>query len=178
MTLIIYELWKTNNSIWNVSSEFQLDRGFVQQIIQSSASFTSGVLHFCEYLDEFWPYKNLLQDFTKRLQFNCSPIELTPLLELENVKLARAKQLFSAGYKTLELVATSKEDDMCSKVKNLPFSTAKKIIKSAKVIFLFGLYYRNYFQSKRFILFFKRLLKEKLDLLQTEAENLLLQINT
>ncbi len=139
LTLIIYELWKTNNSIWNVSSEFQLDRGFIQQIIQSSATFTCGVLHFCEYLDEFWPYKNLLQDFTKRLQFNCSPIELTSLLELENVKLARAKQLFNAGYKTLEIIAISKENELCEKVKNLPTKAAKKIIDSAKVT--------NYYQD-------------------------------
>lgn len=80
LTLIIYELWKNNKSIWHVSNEFQLDRGFVQQIIQSSASFTSGVLHFCENLDEFWPYKNLLQDLMKRLQYNCSQTELLEIM--------------------------------------------------------------------------------------------------
>ena len=80
ITLIIYELWKNSKSIWHVSSEFQLERGFVQQIIQSSASFTSGVLHFCENLDEFWPYTNLLHDLMKRLQYNCSKNELLEIM--------------------------------------------------------------------------------------------------
>lgn len=133
MTLIIYELWKTQNSIWKVSSEFGLDRGFVQQIVQSAASFTSGVLHFCENLDEFWPYKNMLAEFTKRLQFNCSSSDLIPLLELEGVRIARAKQLYMAGYKSIEDVAGSNPDDMASKVKNMIPAVAKKIIKSAKV---------------------------------------------
>ena len=116
MTLIIYELWKSNNSIWKVAEEFQLDRGFIQTITQSAATFTSCVLHFCEFLDEFWPYKNLLQDFTKRLQFNCSPVELKPLLELENVKKARAQQLFNAGFKTIEQIAIAKDSNMCLKI--------------------------------------------------------------
>lgn len=133
LTLIIYELWKTNNQIWSVSSEFQLDRGFIQNIVQSAASFSNGVFHFCENLDEFWPYKNLLQEFIKRLQHNCSSIDLIPLLELENVKATRAKQLFAAGYKTIEQIACSKDDDMVSKIRNLQPIAARKIIKSAKV---------------------------------------------
>ncbi len=146
ITLIIYELWKSNNSIWTVSTQFEIDRGLIQQIIQSTATFTSGVLHFCEYLDEFWTYKLLLEDFTKRLQFNCSPMELTPLLDLDTVKQPRARQLFNAGYKNLEMVAIAKEDDMCKKVKNMSGCVAKKIIRSAKVclkkiLFLFKIFY-------------------------------------
>ncbi|RNA39659.1 helicase POLQ-like isoform X2 [Brachionus plicatilis] len=154
MTLIIYELWKSHNSIWKVSSEFGLDRGFVQQIVQSAASFTSGVLHFCENLDEFWPYKNMLAEFTKRLQFNCSSADLIPLLELEGVRVARAKQLYIAGYKSIEDVAGSNPDDMTSKIKNIIPAVAKKIIKSAK-----------------------KILKEKIENLQSEADNLLLQLS-
>jgi POLQ-like helicase len=135
LTLVIYELWKTNNLVWKVAQEFELDRGFIQQIVQSAASFSNGVQHFCENIDEFWAYKNLLQDFIKRLQFNCSSGDLIPLLELDNVRGSRAKQLFAAGYKTLEQVAVAKEDDMVAKIKNLPFGMAKKIIKSARVCF-------------------------------------------
>ena len=139
MTLVIYELWKTSNSIWKVASEFQLDRGFIQNIVQSAASFTSGVKSFCEMQDELWPYKNLLDDFTKRLQFNCSSMDLIPLLELDNVKLARAKQLLAAGYNTVELIATARPDEMCAKVRNLLLPAAKRIIRSANVSdILFG----------------------------------------
>ncbi len=134
MTLIIYELWKNSKSIWHVSSEFQLDRGFVQQIIQSSASFTSGVLHFCENLDEFWPYKNLLQDLMKRLQYNCSQNELLEIMELDNVRLPRAQQLFNAGYTGIELIAKADGKEMSEKIKNMPLPAAQKLIKSAKVI--------------------------------------------
>ena len=133
MTLIIYGLWKSNNSLWDVSNEFQLDRGFVQSIIQSSASFTSGVLHFCENIDELWPYKNLLQEFTKRLQYNCSSMELVPLLEIDNVRLARARQLYNAGYKTLEIIASASPEEMSKKIINLQPTHAKKLIKSANV---------------------------------------------
>ena len=133
MTLIIYDLWKSNNSLWKVSNDFQLDRGFVQQIIQSSASFTNGVLHFCENLDEFWPYKNLLQEFTKRLQYNCSSTELLPLMELNGVKLNRARQLFNVGYETLDAIAAADPDEMANKVRNLLPAMAKRIIKSANV---------------------------------------------
>jgi len=155
LTLIIYELWKNNKSVWKASSEFSLDRGFVQTIIQQSATFSSGVLHFCENLDEFWPYRNLLQELMKRLQYNCSSAELIPLLELDNVKLARAQQLFNAGFKTLEIIASTKAEEICDKIKNLPLVTAKKIIKTAS-----------------------RILTEKAEALQSEAENILQQVVT
>ena len=155
MTLIIYELWKNNKSVWKVSNEFSLDRGFIQTIIQSSATFSSGVLHFCENLDEFWPYRNLLHELMKRLQYNCSQTELIPLLELDNVKLARAQQLYTAGFKTIELIAACKTQDMIDKINNLPLIVAKKIIKAAR-----------------------RILKERAEALQDEAENLLLQVVT
>jgi len=58
----------------------------------------------------------------------------TPLLELESVRLPRAKQLFSVGFKTIELIASSRPGDMVEKVRNLPLGAAAKIIKSAKVI--------------------------------------------
>jgi POLQ-like helicase len=133
LTLIIYELWKNSKSIWHVSNEFQLDRGFVQQIIQSSASFTSGVLHFCENLDEFWPYKNLLQDLMKRLQYNCSENELLEIMELDSVRLPRAQQLFNAGFTGIELIAKADAKEMSEKIKNMPLPAAQKLVKSAKV---------------------------------------------
>ena len=60
----------------------------------------------------------------------------TSLLDLENVRLPRAKQLYTAGYKTIEHVASCKPEDMCSKVKGLLLASASKIIKSAKVKYL------------------------------------------
>lgn len=90
-------------------------------------------MHFCENLDEFWPYKNLLQEFTRRLQYNCVSSELIPLLELDNVKLARAKQLYDAGFQTLESIANANANDLVHKIMHLPLNAAKKIVKSANV---------------------------------------------
>lgn len=133
MTLIIYELWKYNKSIWHVSNEFQLDRGFVQQIIQSSASFTSGVVNFCANIDELWPYNNLFLDLMKRLQFNCTQSELLPLMELDNVRQPRAQQLYNAGFTSLEIVAKAEAKELVDKIKNLPMKNATSLIKSANV---------------------------------------------
>ena len=147
MTLIIYELWKNNKSIWHVSSEFNLDRGFVQQIIQSSASFTNGVLHFCEHLDELWPYKNLMQDLMKRLQYNCSQDELLAIMELDNVRLPRAQQLFNSGYTNIELIAKAEPKEICEKIKLLPWNVAEKLIKSANVSFFCFIFYSLTFRT-------------------------------
>ena len=49
------------------------------------------------------------------------------------MRLPRAKQLFSVGFKTIELIASSRPGDMVEKVRNLPLGAAAKIIKSAKV---------------------------------------------
>ena len=155
MTLVIYELWKNEKSVWKASTEFNLERGFVQQIIQQSATFSSGVLHFCENLEEFWPYKTLLQELMKRLQFNCSSAELLPLLELDCVKAGRAQQLYNAGFKTIETIASTKMQDIVEKIKNLPINTAKRIINSAG-----------------------RILTERAEALQAQAEDLLLQVTT
>jgi len=127
----------------------------VQQIIQQSATFSSGVLHFCENLEEFWPYKTLFQELMKRLQFNCSSVELLPLLELDCVKAGRAQQLYNAGFKTIETIASSKVQNIIEKIKNLPLNTAKRIVSSAA-----------------------RILTERAEALQAQAEDILLQVTT
>ena len=63
-----------------------------------------------------------------------------PLLELENVRLPRAKQLYNAGFKTIEQIASSRADEIISKIKILPLVAANKIIKSAKV-FICGIFF-------------------------------------
>ena len=67
------------------------------------------------------------------MQYNCVAAELIPLLELDNVKLARAKQLHTAGFQSLESIANANANDLVNKIAHMPISAAKKIIKSAKV---------------------------------------------
>ena len=133
MILIIFELWKKNKTVWEVAQSFELDRGFIQQITQSAASFTYGVLRFCECFYELWTLKTLLHDLMKRLQYECSAPELIPLHELDWVCNARAKQLYNAGFKDIETIAKSNPSDLTGKIKNLLPSAALTIIYSAKV---------------------------------------------
>ncbi|KAL7982128.1 hypothetical protein Chor_001185 [Crotalus horridus] len=83
LSLILHSLLRETN-IWDVSEKFNIPRGFVQTLLNSAASFSSSVLHFCEELDEFWVYKALLPELTKRLSY-CVKAELIPLMEVAGV---------------------------------------------------------------------------------------------
>ncbi|NXS11938.1 HELQ Helicase, partial [Neodrepanis coruscans] len=47
LTFVLYTLLKETN-IWSVSEKFNMSRGFVQNLLNSAASFASCLLHFCE----------------------------------------------------------------------------------------------------------------------------------
>ena len=49
------------------------------------------------------------------------------------MKQARAKQLYTAGFTTLETIANANASDLVNKITHMPIIAAKKIIKSAKV---------------------------------------------
>lgn len=51
----------------------------------SAATFASNVMRFCEELDEFWAFTDLLKGMSQRLQ-HCSSRELLPLMDLPSVK--------------------------------------------------------------------------------------------
>ncbi|KAM4709328.1 helicase POLQ-like [Discoglossus pictus] len=126
-----------------------MPRGSIQNLLNSSASFSSCVLHFCEELDEFWAYKTLLQEITKKLSY-CVKSELIPLMEVAGVLEARAKQLYSAGYTTLAHLANADPSMMVQSIEHLSKRQANQMIFSAKM-----------------------LLNEKAEALQEEVEELL-----
>uniref|UniRef100_A0A8C5M1F1 Helicase, POLQ like n=1 Tax=Leptobrachium leishanense TaxID=445787 RepID=A0A8C5M1F1_9ANUR len=100
-------------------------------------------------LDEFWPYKSLLIEVTKRLSY-CVKAELIPLMEVTGVLEARAKQLYNAGYTTLAHLANADPNVMVKKIEHLSKRQANQIVFSAKM-----------------------LLNEKAEALQEEVEDLL-----
>ena len=55
-------LWNLLNEkcIWDVSTRFDVPRGFIQNLFASAASFASSVQRFCEDLPEFWAFQQLL----------------------------------------------------------------------------------------------------------------------
>ncbi|KAM4050071.1 helicase POLQ-like [Anomaloglossus baeobatrachus] len=148
LAFILYALMKELD-IWTVSTKYNVPRGFIQNLLSSSASFSSCVLHFCEELDEFWAYKALLLGVTKKLSY-CVKSELIPLMEVAGVLEARAKQLYNAGYTTLAHLANADPQMMVKTIEHLSKRQANQIICSAKM-----------------------LLNEKAEALQEEVEELL-----
>lgn len=132
LTLMLYELWK-QRSVWEVSEKFQQTRGFIQNLLSSAASFASCVYHFCQELDEFWPYQDLFGNFVQRLSY-CVSSELIPLMEIPGVKLGRAKQMYSVGYRTLAQVANADPEDLVKKIKQIPRKVAQQIVTAAKML--------------------------------------------
>ncbi|NXW23667.1 HELQ Helicase, partial [Circaetus pectoralis] len=148
LSFVLYTLLKETN-IWSVSEKFNMSRGYVQNLLNSAASFASCVLHFSEELEEFWVYKALLTELTKKLTY-CVKTELIPLMEVAGVLEARAKQLYNAGYKTLAHLANANPETLVKMTEHLSRRQAKQIVSSAKM-----------------------LLSEKAEALQEEVEELL-----
>ncbi|XP_008061056.1 helicase POLQ-like isoform X2 [Carlito syrichta] len=148
LSFVLYTLLKETN-IWSVSEKFNMPRGYIQNLLTGAASFSSCVLHFCEELEEFWVYKALLVELTKKLTY-CVKAELIPLMEVTGVLEGRAKQLHSAGYKSLTHLANANPEVLIRTVDHLSRRQAKQIVSSAKM-----------------------LLQEKAEALQEEAEELL-----
>ncbi|NXL49557.1 HELQ Helicase, partial [Podilymbus podiceps] len=131
LSFVLYTLLKDTN-VWSVSEKFNMSRGYVQNLLNSAASFASCVLHFCEELEEFWVYKALLTELTKQLTY-CVKTELIPLMEVAGVLEARAKQLYNAGYRTLAHLANANPETLVKMIEHLSRRQAKQIVSSAKV---------------------------------------------
>ncbi|KAK3590231.1 hypothetical protein CHS0354_041297 [Potamilus streckersoni] len=132
LTLMLYDLWR-QRSVWEVAEKFQIPRGFIQNLLTGTASFATCVLHFCEELDEFWAFQDLLGNFVKRLTY-CVTAELIPLMEIPGVKLGRAKLLFSAGFKTLSSIANADPEALVKGLEYMPRKVARQIVTSAKAL--------------------------------------------
>ncbi|XP_059242355.1 helicase POLQ-like isoform X8 [Mustela nigripes] len=148
LSFVLYTLLKETN-IWSVSEKFNMPRGYIQSLLAGAASFSSCVLHFCEELEEFWVYRALLVELTKKLTY-CVKAELIPLMEVTGVLEGRAKQLYNAGYKSLIHLANANPEVLIRTVDHLSRRQAKQIVSSAKM-----------------------LLHEKAEALQEEVEELL-----
>ncbi|KAL3278268.1 hypothetical protein HHI36_013603 [Cryptolaemus montrouzieri] len=134
LTLILYDLWN-EMPIFDAAQKYRVDRGLVQTLMQSSASFSSNVVNFCQELEEFWPFAHLLKGMCLRLS-HCCTRELMPLMELPAVKQSRAKQLYNAGYKTLHSVAKANVNDLIRDIEYLSRQVAVQLISAAKMLLL------------------------------------------
>ncbi|KAF7991406.1 hypothetical protein HCN44_002968 [Aphidius gifuensis] len=132
LTLILYEL-NNQQSIHIVAEKYKVDRGWIQNIMISSASFANCIIKFCQEIPEFWAFPDLIKVFTKKLSYGCSG-ELEILMELPTVKAGRARQLYNAGYKTLQSIATADAKEIAEKIRYMPKSSISRIISSAHLL--------------------------------------------
>ncbi|XP_063926128.1 helicase POLQ-like isoform X2 [Zophobas morio] len=134
LTLMLYDLWN-EKPVFEVSEKFQINRGIVQNLITSAATFASNVVHFCEELEEFWTFASLLKGMNQRLS-HCCVRELLPLMELPAVKQSRARQLFNAGYKSIRSIAAASVESLVENIEHMPRRVAKQMIAAAKMLLL------------------------------------------
>lgn len=129
--LMLLDLWQSA-PIHKVADRFQVSRGEVQSLMSSAASFSSSVYHFCQEIEEFWAYQELLEPFSRRLAHCCVP-ELLPLLDLPGVKIGRARQLYSAGFQTVADIARAQAKQLVTSVEHVSYKVANSMIQAAKL---------------------------------------------
>ncbi|XP_012280090.1 helicase POLQ-like [Orussus abietinus] len=134
LTLMLHELWN-QESVYVVADKYQVHRGTIQNLLNATSSFAYSVVRFCEELEEFWAFRDLLTTFSKKLSCCCSS-ELESLMELPSVKVGRARQLYNAGYKTLKSIAQADGKELYTKIEHLPKKTAAQIIAAANLLLL------------------------------------------
>ncbi|XP_050575371.1 helicase POLQ-like isoform X2 [Bombus affinis] len=131
ITLILYDLW-CQHAVYDIAEKYEINRGIIQNLLTAVSSFAFSVIRFCQELDEFWAFKDLLNVFSKRLSY-CCPLELEALMELPLVKIGRARQLYNAGFKTMQCIAKAQPMDLQEKIPYLSKKTARRIIEAAKL---------------------------------------------
>ncbi|XP_011645819.1 helicase POLQ-like [Pogonomyrmex barbatus] len=140
VTLIVHELWNYH-SVYFVAEKYQVNRGIVQNLLNTVSMFASSVVRFCQELPEFWAFTEMLSTFSKKLSY-CCPSELEKLMELPSVKIGRARQLYKAGYKTLQSIAKANPKEIQEKIPYLNNKITAQIIAAAKLF--------NITKSRRF----------------------------
>ncbi|KAF4519180.1 hypothetical protein B566_EDAN008243 [Ephemera danica] len=135
VALLLRAAWE-GASVWDVAHQFELPRGDVQSLMSAAAAFASNVQNFCQELPEsFWCFSALLGRMAERLA-HCCAAELLPLMELPAVKKGRARQLFDAGYRTLNDVAGADPQVLSTSIRHLPLRVARHIISTAHMLLL------------------------------------------
>ncbi|MFH4977808.1 hypothetical protein AB6A40_004517 [Gnathostoma spinigerum] len=132
VTFMLQRIWN-QESLWNISEQFKVTRGWLQSLLQSACSQAGSIARFSENIPALWPLKNLLPDLVHRLR-ECSQPELIPLLAIDGVKQTRARQLYDKGFKTVGAIAAVDPNVLVSSVQCLRRRQAIYIINSAKAL--------------------------------------------
>ncbi|XP_061402478.1 helicase POLQ-like [Musca vetustissima] len=119
----------------SVATKYNIERGMLQNLTSQATAAASAIVRLCDQVEEFWCFKSLFERVGKKMD-RCGTVELEPLLELPAVKMNRAKQLYSAGYKTIEDIAKCRPMQLVKSVEHMPLRIAKEIISAAKIILM------------------------------------------
>lgn len=130
VAMMLFNLWNGVDA-FDVARNFKVDRGMVSKLMTSASNEAYSIFKFCEVFDEFWVFREILENFSRRLQHCCST-ELLPLMELPGIKVARAKMLYSAGIKTIMDVASLTPEQLTHTIKFINTQQAARVIKAAK----------------------------------------------
>jgi POLQ-like helicase len=120
--------------IWEVEERYQINRGVLQSLMQSSGIFAGMMIKFCERMG--WNLlHSILAQYSKRLEFGIKSDALE-LIEIEGIGPVRARLLINAGFKDPMLLAKAKPSKIVSKLNTKlgpnPKRTAEKIVENAK----------------------------------------------
>ncbi|KAG5328374.1 HELQ Helicase, partial [Acromyrmex charruanus] len=95
-----------HHTVYSVAEKYQVNRGIIQSLLNAVSMFASSVVRFCQELPEFWAFTEI------------------------------ARQLYKAGYKTLQSIAKADPKEI---KKNIPYLSNKivtQIIAAAKLLIL------------------------------------------
>eukprot|EP01080_Neovahlkampfia_damariscottae_P003704 gene3704-6593_t len=128
-SLILYDL-VNEKGLWEVEQKYQVNRGVLQSLMQSSGMFAGMMLKFCERMN--WNLlQSILSQYSKRLEFGVKSDALE-LIEIDGVGPIRARLLLNYGFKDPMILAKSKPSKIVSKLGSKlgpnPKRTAEKII--------------------------------------------------
>ncbi|XP_073838797.1 mutagen-sensitive 301 [Musca autumnalis] len=121
--------------IHNVAAKYNIERGMLQNLTSQATAAASAIVRLCDQVDEFWCFKSLFERVGRKMD-RCGTVELEPLLELPAVKMNRARQLYSAGFKSIEDIAKCRPMQLVKSVEHMPLRIAKEIISAAKIILM------------------------------------------
>ena len=116
-----------------VAKRFNVDRGELQTRMQSAAMFAATVVSFCRRM-EMWQLETLLGAYATRFDFGVK-MDVAPLMEISGVGQSRARDLFKAGFTTVEKVASALPQKLLVSVPSFSrvgLTGAQKIVENAK----------------------------------------------
>lgn len=136
-----------------IATKYNIERGTLQQLVSQTTAAAGAAVRLCEQIEEFWCFKPLFERIHHKMD-RCGTLELEPLMELPAVKIVsdllyhvkvnnvqsflftmknRARQLYAAGFKTIEAVAKTSPMTLVKSVEFMSSRVATEIISAAKV---------------------------------------------